>query len=293
MISAKKENYLIEKMLSQSIMIDNTKEQKNDPSSIYIEEIIHFIYPDRVNALPLAESDAIFIWVSDRSAITSKMRNIAEWKNDKRNVHIINSTSEIIGMSGVNEYCINEETEGCLALGYLNSILNVERYMPFFIESTDQTFIAFKQSLRHYSADRVSRVSGLNEEMIIKLYKNIRCSSQSYHLLALNSRLTECAIQTARSICLIPSVDVNFGEASSVPILFYSSVIENEFGMKINQQDQWGVISKKIDYSYVGSKSSLLFNEEKQRRVLFYDWDFADYFDVDPLPSIKNMCESI
>ncbi|WP_280769378.1 hypothetical protein [Salipaludibacillus daqingensis] len=291
MISVKTNNDLVEKMLNHSLTFDIENKQKTDMSttSNYIEEVIQMIYPTHSNILPINQAEDVFIWVNEEEHITTLKHRIRKWKEAKKNVHLIYSGREDIGIKGINEFRINKSTEGFLALGYFHYVLNVKELTPSYISEKDKTFDAFKQMVREYSLIAVSEETGLSENNIKILYEEMQSSQQSYQWLALNADdRNELAIQTARAISLIPALDENIGEFTFIPISYEQRPFEKSFAVLSDDTRHTLIPKQEVLLPILDKLSPLLLKDETNRtNVRFYDWDFADYFDVDPLPSIN------
>lgn len=293
MISEKKNNDLVKEILNRSFTFDIVNDQKTNDSSTtatYIEEVIQMIYPRDSNILPIEKADDIFVWLNDEKYLSTLGHRACQWQKDKKKVHVISSCQKKLGIKCVNEYQLNKKTEGILALGYLDFVLNIQEYTPSYIPETDRTFDSFKQMIREYSIQRVSNETGLSVYNVKKLYDEIRSSNQSYQWLALDtSDRTEIDIQIARVICLIPAIDPTICEFDFIPLSYEQRPFEKTFAVLSNENQKTLILGNEIIAPFkekllpVSSRESV-----KKGIVSFYDWDFADYFDVDPLPSMNR-----
>jgi len=292
MISEKTNNDLVNQMLNRSLTFDNVNTKSiNDisRSTSYLEEIIQVIYPEYSKVLPIEKASDIFVWVNDEQQLSGLRQRVIQWKKDKKNIHIIFSGRNSLSLNGVNEYQINNKSVGILALGYFDYVLNVRAYTPSYIKEADRTFDAFKQMTREYSIAYVSKETGLSATKIKSLYEEIRSSKQNYQWLALNiSDDVEFDIQTARAICLMPALNRNVGECDFIPISIERWSFEKSFSILIHENHHTLMPNQENLLPFSAVRSSISSRDIKNRSMVsFYDWEFADYFDVDPLPSFR------
>lgn len=293
MITQMKNNHLVEevqhyslKEMTSSDMIDN----KNLKPELLPEKILQAIYPENSSIMPVHEAQNIIIWYSDQSFSKSLQNKINVWRKNSKTIHLINcGVNSSFGAPGVHEYFIKKHTEGALALGYMNEVFNRKGLIPAFVSEQDKPFFTFKEMIKTYNLERVKEITGLTKKEITAIYNIFQAGFRPYHWLALSERSDERTIQSIRSICLLPAAQLNEKENIKIPVSYEQDPFEKAFA----------VIPKEGSYPYKLIPKSELFLSENKRSaenfnlpsglkkslVSFYDWDFADYFDVDPLPS--------
>ncbi|PYZ92939.1 hypothetical protein CR194_14975 [Salipaludibacillus keqinensis] len=264
---------------------------KGTSSHKLIDEVMYMVYPSGAKRLEIEDAEEMIVWINDEKYIPSVRRKIKTWYSNRKKIIVINSCKEKLHIRYCSEYHIKNGTEGWLSLGYMNFIINEQKYIPDYLTEGDRTFDAFRQFLQDYSLEKVSAETGLLKSVIEELYEKLSSVSQSYHWLAMSMTKSEVAIQKLRSIILMTTIKRKGKELLNIPVFYEREGDNFHFTPPLKRKKrQSTVFSIKGPLSIIGFKGNDLFERyTDNHKVSFYDWDFADYFDVDPLPHIYSV----
>ncbi|AOM82046.1 molybdopterin-binding domain-containing protein [Salisediminibacterium beveridgei] len=243
------------------------------PKSIKTEEIIELTMTKRV---PLSDSTAMnkmMIWITEpgRSHMISKMTQ--RWMREGKDVIVISDRTLPLP-DGVTFHLVQQGTQGILASGLLNRLVNECRCKAEDIFATETMYGAYKELLRSYSERFVCQQTGLSEKAYLDLAHMVT-NDHSIGFFFPHEEINCEHLQSFRAALLIPLVMQGCNNQLSLPVFLG------------NGRKQVVGISRDANRSM--SRFQSIQNKNKKERsgkmtFAIYVDDIADRFEVDPFP---------
>lgn len=243
------------------------------PLTIKTEEIIELTLTKRVPLSDNASMNKMMIWITEtgRSHMISKMTQ--RWIREGKEVIVISDRTLPLP-DGVTFHLLNPGTQGVLANGLLNRLINECHCKAEKVFATETMYGAYKELLRTYSKSYVCKQSGLSERAFSDLSQMI-ADDHSIGFFFPHEEIQYERIQSFRAALMIPLVIQGCKNQLSLPVFLG------------NGRKQAVGISRQASNSM--SRFQSIQNREKKVRsgkmtFAIYVDDIADRFEVDPFP---------